>query len=161
MPSEPSLEKLEQRAKNVLLFQLSRSMKTRFQLEKILEKREIPGDIALRVLDRFVEAQLIDDAVFASAFVASRLATGGKSRAAIARELALKGVASEVIQESLAHLDQELEGSIIRDLAQKRAAQLARFEPEIRRRRLVGYLQRRGFNPGLVATVVREIERAR
>lgn len=160
MPKDLSLEKLEQRAKNVLLFQLSRSMKTRFQLAKILEKREIPLEIAERVLDRFEEAQLIDDAVFARSFVASRLAVGGKSRAAIARELNLKGVAADIVQESLVHLDQELEGSIVRSLAEKRFAQLARFEPEVRRRRLIGYLQRRGFNSSLVSSVVREIERA-
>ena len=95
MPNEPSNEKLEQRAKNVLLFQLSRSMKTRYQLANILKKREIPDEIAEAVLDRFTEAQLIDDAAFARAFVNSRLAISGKSKSVIARELKQKGVSAD------------------------------------------------------------------
>ena len=61
-----SPEKLEKRARNVLLFQLSRSMKTKWQLAQILEKREIPPEIAQPLLDRFEEVQLIDDSVFSS-----------------------------------------------------------------------------------------------
>ena len=61
MANEPSPEKLEKRARNVLLFQLSRSMKTKRQLAIILEKREIPAEIALPLLDRFEEVNLIDE----------------------------------------------------------------------------------------------------
>jgi len=64
LQEKPSQEKLEKRARNVLLFQLSRSMKTKWQLAQILEKREIPPEIAKPLLDRFEEVQLIDDSVF-------------------------------------------------------------------------------------------------
>ena len=80
MPDIKSDEKLEKRARNVLLFQLSRSMKTKWQLAQILEKREIPVEIAKPLLDRFEEVQLIDDAVFAAAYVRSRVEKGKSSR---------------------------------------------------------------------------------
>lgn len=160
MPNEPSDEKLEQRAKNVLLFQLSRSMKTRYQLAKILEKREIPDEIANAVLDRFTEAQLIDDAAFARAFVNSRLAIAGKSRSVIARELKQKGVSAEDAQEALSIIDSELEDQTAYSVAKKRYQQLSSLAPEVRRRRLMGFLMRRGFSSSLTTRILRDLEQS-
>lgn len=160
MPNEPSLEKLEQRAKNVLLFQLSRSMKTRYQLAQILKKREIPDDIAESVLDRFTEAQLIDDAAFARAFVNSRVAVTGKSRSVIARELKQKGVSAQDSEQALSVIDAELEDQTAYSVAKKRYQQLSKLEPEVRRRRLMGFLLRRGFSAGLAGRILRDLEQS-
>ncbi len=158
MPNEPNDEKLEQRAKNVLLFQLSRSMKTRHQLATILKKREIPDDIANAVLDRFTEAQLIDDAAFARAFVNSRIAVSGKSKSVIARELKQKGVSTQDAEQALSSIDAELEDQTAYNVAKKRYQQLSTQEPEVRRRRLMGFLMRRGFSSQLTARILRDLE---
>ncbi len=158
MPNEPTDEKLEQRAKNVLLFQLSRSMKTRHQLATILKKREIPEDIANSVLDRFTEAQLIDDAAFARAFVSSRIAVSGKSKSVIARELKQKGVSAQDAEQALSSIDAELEDQTAYSVAKKRYQQLSTLEPEVRRRRLMGFLMRRGFSSQLTARILRDLE---
>lgn len=138
-------EKLERRAKNVLLYQLSRSMKTRFQLSEILKNREIPLDIAERVLDRFTEAQLIDDESFAAAYVRTRL-ENGRSSSAIRMELRRKGVAQGIIENQLSEIDAEQEQGIANELAANRYARMSALEPEVRKRRLLGFLQRRGFS---------------
>ena len=160
MPNEPSSEKLEQRAKNVLLFQLSRSMKTRYQLANILKKREIPEEIANAVLDRFTEAQLIDDAAFARAFVNSRIAIAGKSRSVISRELKQKGVSAEDALEALSIIDQELEDKTAYAIAKKRYQQLTSLAPEVRKRRLMGFLMRRGFSSALTSRILRDLEQS-
>ena len=160
MPNDPTPEKLEQRAKNVLLFQLSRSMKTRYQLANILKKREIPDDIANAVLDRFTEAQLIDDAAFARAFVNSRLAVSGKSRSVIARELMQKGVSAQDAQDALSVIDSELEDQTAYSVAKKRYQQLSSLDPEVRRRRLMGFLLRRGFSSSLTTRILRDLEQS-
>lgn len=160
MPNEPSNEKLEQRAKNVLLFQLSRSMKTRYQLANILKKREIPDEIAEAVLDRFTEAQLIDDAAFARAFVNSRLAISGKSKSVIARELKQKGVSAEDTAAALDIIDPELENQTAYSVAKKRYQQLSSLAPEVRKRRLMGFLMRRGFSSGLTSRILRDLEQS-
>ena len=145
------LEKLEKRARNILLFQLGRSMKTEHQLRLVLEKREIPSEVAEPLLARFVEAQLIDDSLYARSFVSSRLAAGGKSASMLRRELKQKGVGDELIQDALRDLDAEQEFEIALKLAKSRAARLSSLEPEKRRRRLLGVLMRRGFS-GAVAS---------
>jgi regulatory protein len=138
-------EKLEQRAKNVLLHQLSRSMKTRHQLAEILKKREIPDEIAVAVLDRFTEAQLIDDAVFAAAYVRSRI-DNGRSASAIRAELRRKGVSDSLIAANLESIDSELEQRIANELAANRYRRMASLDADVRKRRLLGFLQRRGFS---------------
>ena len=141
-------EKLEQRAKNVLLHQLSRSMKTRFQLQEILKKREIPDEIAQLALDRFTEAQLIDDAVFAAAYVRTRL-ENGRSISAIRGELRRKGVSQELIEAELVGLDADREQEIANRLAASRHSRMLNLEAEVRKRRLLGFLQRRGFSQAI------------
>ena len=141
-------EKLEQRAKNVLLHQLSRSMKTRFQLQEILKKREIPDEIAQLALDRFTEAQLIDDAVFAAAYVRTRL-ENGRSVSAIRGELRRKGVAQELIEAELDGVDSDREQEIANRLAANRYSRMLNLEAEVRKSRLLGFLQRRGFSQSI------------
>ena len=160
MPNEPSDEKLEKRARNVLLYQISRSMKTKRQLAQILVKREIPDHVALPLLDRFEEAELINDAAFARAFVVSKLAQGGKSAMALRRELKIKGVADDLIAEALIELDQEKEQLIANRLAIARYQRLMKLEPDVRQRRLFGFLQRRGFNSAIISRAIREAQAA-
>ncbi len=160
MPNEPTVEKLEQRAKNVLLFQLSRSMKTRYQLSQILKKREIPEEVAEAVLDRFTEAQLIDDAAFARAFVNSRMAVSGKSKTVIARELKQRGVSAQDAEQALSLIDSDLEDQTAYNVAKKRYQQLSTLEPEVRKRRLMGFLLRRGFSAGLAGRILRDLEQS-
>jgi regulatory protein len=158
MASEPSDEKLEKRARNVLLYQISRSMKTKQQLAQILVKREIPDHVALPLLDRFEEAQLINDAEFARAFVVSKLATGGKSAMALRRELRQKGLADDLIAEALSDLDQEQEQQIANKLAISRYQRLLKLEPDVRYRRLSGFLMRRGFSSAITTRAIREAQ---
>ena len=141
-------EKLEQRAKNVLLHQLSRSMKTRFQLEEILKKREIPDEIAQLALDRFTEAQLIDDAAFAAAYVRTRL-ENGRSVSAIRGELRRKGIAQDIIESQLGDVDSAREQEIANRLAANRIGRMQNLDAEVRKRRLLGFLQRRGFSQSI------------
>ena len=153
------LEKLERRARNILLHQLSRSMRTEQQLREVMIKREIPSEVFEPILVRFRESQLIDDQSFAGAYLSSRLAAG-KSVNAIRRELARKGVAASIIDFVCADvsLAEELERATA--LAKKRFQKLAGLEPAVARRRLQGYLARRGFASSVVISALREVERA-
>lgn len=154
MPSD-NPERLEQRAKNILLHQLSRSMKTRHQLAQILQKREIPEEIALAVLDRFEQAQLIDDRVFAQAFVRSKL-EAGKAASVIRRELRNRGVAQNLIEWATAEITSEAEQQLANRLAQQRLARISNLERSVIERRLLGYLQRRGFAGQVAYQAVRK-----
>jgi regulatory protein len=156
MADTRSDEKLEKRARNVLLFQLSRSMKTKWQLAQILEKREIPAEIASSLLDRFEEVQLIDDAVFAAAYVRSRVEKGKSSRI-IGRELQQKGVDRSIVEEAISGISRDDEEKMVLELGRARWDRLVGVPPDARYRRVSGFLMRRGFSSSMVSSALREI----
>lgn len=151
----PSREKLESRARNVLLFQLSKGAKSKAQLRAILVKREIPEDIAEPILDRFEEAGLIDDKQFAAVVVNSRRGHRGLSKSAIKRELGTKGVAPEIIDEALSEITSEQELETAQELAVKRLRTMSHLEKDVQDRRLSGYLTRKGYGGGIVYAAIR------
>ena len=151
----PSREKLESRARNVLLFQLSKGAKSKHQLREILIKREIPEDIAEPLLDRFEEAGLIDDKAFAEILVNSRRTYKGQSKSAIRRELNRKGVAPEISEDALSEVTSEAELETAKELALKKLRSMTSLAPEVQDRRLSGYLARKGYGGGTVYAAMR------
>jgi len=153
-----SPEKLEQRARNVLLFQITKGAKSKAQLAAILEKREIPAEIAQTILDRFEESGLINDQAFAETVVSSRRNYRGLSKTAIKRELNQKGVAQEIIENATDSITEEDELATARKLASTRFATMSRLQPEARTRRLFGYLQRKGYSSRVIFEAIRFAE---
>lgn len=153
-----SPERLEQRARNVVLYQLNRSIKSRKQLADILERREIPSEIAEAVLERFTEAGLIDDRRFAETLVSSRRSGKGLSRSALSRELSTKGVSAEIIEDVLSDLTFEEDLATATKLAVKRIRGLMSLPRETRSRRLLGFLQRKGYSASISFAAIKTAE---
>ena len=153
-----SPEKQESRARNVLLHQLARSAKSTSQLRKILEQREISPDIAEKVLERFTEVGLIDDAAYAETIVNSRRNYKGLAKSAIKRELNEKGVSQELVEEAISGITAEDDFESAKQLATRRFGQMAHLEKEVRTRRLAGYLQRKGYASSAVFAAIKFAE---
>jgi regulatory protein len=154
----PTLERLEQRARNVLLHQLARSAKSTHQLRKILEQREIPSEIAERVLVRFTEVGLIDDQAYAETIVNSRRNFKGLSKSAIKRELNEKGVPAPFIEQAIESITVEDDLAAAQDLAARRIRQMSTLAKDVRERRLAGYLGRKGYPSSVVFAAIRFAE---
>ena len=147
-------------ARKILLDQLTGQARTRKELADRLAKKLVPQEIADRLLDRFEEVGLIDDAAFARLWVDSRQSGKGLARRALAQELRRKGVADDVAREALDEVDPSDEETAARALVAKKIRSLTRFDDVTKTRRLVGMLARKGYPPGLAMGVVREAVRA-
>ena len=143
-------------ARLICLRQLTAAPRTRAQLAETLRRRGVPDDAAEAVLGRFTEVGLIDDATFAKAWVESRHYSRGLGRRALAAELNQRGVEREDIQEAVAKLSPETELSTARSLVERRLRATADLPAQVRLRRLVGMLARKGYPAGLSYRVVRE-----
>jgi regulatory protein len=143
-------------ARTILLQRLTRSPATRSQLADLLARRGVPADAAERVLDRFCEVGLIDDGRFALDWVESRHAGRGLARRALAHELRNKGVSPEQIEDALSDLEPDVERATARRLATRRLGSLQGLPADVQRRRLAGYLARKGYPAGLVYDVISE-----
>ncbi|MFD9692975.1 regulatory protein RecX, partial [Kitasatospora sp. NPDC059088] len=145
----------ETRARDICLRLLTGTAKSRKQLADALRKREIPEDVAEQVLTRLEEVGLIDDAAFAAAWVESRHAVRGLSRRALAQELRTKGVAADLVEQALVQVDHDDETDAARALVERKLRSTRGLDPQVRTRRLVGVLARRGYSEGLAFRVVR------
>jgi len=142
-------------AREICLSQLASSPKSRAQLETVLKRRGTPPDIAAAVLDRLEDVRLVDDSAFAESFVQTRRA-GTMSRRALGHELRSKGVSGEVVTEALDTLDPEAEITTARALVARKMGSTRTLSVEVRVRRLVAMLARKGYSGGLALRVVRE-----
>src|SRR5207248_9432800 len=105
----------------------------------------------------FTEAGLIDDAVFARAWVESRHHSRGLSRGMLAVELARRGVGAADVRTAVASLPPEQEIETARRLVAKRAAATRGRPLPTRIRQLVGLLARKGYSASLAYRLVREV----
>jgi Uncharacterized protein conserved in bacteria len=145
-------------ARAIVLRQLTGSAKSRKQLADKLDDRDVPPEVAQRVLDRFAELQLIDDAAFADSWVRGRARTRGLSRSALKRELRTKGIADELAAEALEQLSDADELGMARELVEKKVRSMpAGLERDKGVRRLVSMLGRKGYGPGVAFRVVNEV----
>jgi len=143
-------------ARKILLDRLSAQPRTRAELADTLAKKHVPDEVAQRLLDRFEEVGLVDDAAFARAWVESRQAGRGLARRALAQELRRKGVSDEVAREALDELDPEAETEAARVLVRRKLRTMGRLDHPARLRRLSAMLARKGYPPGVAMGVVRE-----
>ncbi|NPC96785.1 regulatory protein RecX [Nocardioides sp. zg-DK7169] len=143
-------------ARKILLDQLTGQARTRKELGDKLAAKEVPTEIATRLLDRFEEVGLIDDEAFARAWIASRQPGKGLARRALAQELRRKGVDDEVARDALDEIDPDDEEEAARRLVRKKLRSLSRVDDQTATRRLVGMLARKGYSSGLAFSVVRE-----
>ncbi|WP_193127935.1 regulatory protein RecX [Gulosibacter sediminis] len=105
------------------------------------------------VLDRLRGYGYLDDERLAEQLVTGKLARKGLGRAGMARELRQRGLDSDIIDDALESTDAS-EFDLALELATKRARSLSDLDPEVARRRLYGYLGRRGFSGSIVSQVV-------
>src|SRR3954468_20845515 len=123
-------------ARKILLDQLTGQARSRSELGAKLAKKKVPQEIAERVLDRFEEVGLVDDAAFARDWVQSRQAGRGLARRALAVELQRKGVDPEVVSDAVATVDPGDEVEAARDLVRRKRRSLERIDRQTQVRRL-------------------------
>ena len=151
----PPPESPEEVARVVVLRRLSLGPRTRAQLREAVLAKDVPADATERVLDRFTELRLIDDADFAKEWVRSRHRSKGLSRQSLAMELRRKGVSDDDAEPALDTLDADDERAAAEALVRKKLPRSRGLEPRKRAARLLGMLARKGYGGSMAGEVVR------
>ncbi len=144
-------------ARKILLDQLTTRQRTRAELTTKLAQRNVPAELATRLLDRFEEVGLIDDRAFARDWIEQRQRGRGLAKRALAVELRNKGVPDDIAQEALLEIVAEDEEEVARALVAARLRSVRNLDKDRATRRLVGMLARKGHSPGLAYRVVAEM----
>ena len=143
-------------ARKILLDQLTGRARSRSDLAAKLAQRNVPTDVATRLLDRFEEVGLVDDAAFAREWVAQRHEGRGLARRVLAQELRRKGIDDEVARGALGDLDEADEVEAARMLVRRKLRSVRSLDSDKAVRRLVGMLARKGHSSAVAYRVVRE-----
>jgi regulatory protein len=122
------------------------------EVRRYLADKAVAPDIAQQVVDRLAELALIDDQAFAAWWVDNRSHHRPRGAWALKQELLQRGVARALIDEAIEGLD---EAELATAVALKQTSAYRNLDGVAFRRRLQGFLQRRGFRGDAIRTAVR------
>lgn len=151
-------EKEITRAKNAAYRLLTYRPRSRKELEEKLQEREFGDAVTKSVIAELMRLGYVNDREFACQWAAGRIRLRGFGRCRIEQELRNKGIGRDLIQEALGEVFGETsEADIARQETEKKLKSLTRLVPEVRRRRLAGHLERRGFSSAIIYDVLRRV----
>jgi regulatory protein len=138
-----------------------RSYTTRNLRQKLLRK-EFPAEETESLIERLAENGLLDDRKFALSFARSRLTTSSASPRRVRQLLMQKGINSAIADEAVAEVlvEEEIDtAAALKRVASKKFATMAGLERDVIRRRLSGFLARRGYDLDEIRSVVADLLR--
>ncbi len=135
-------------ARAVALRMLTGAPRTRRQIVDGLRRRGHPDDVIDELVERLTDVGLLDDAELAGMIARTQLAERSLSRRGIAAELRRRGIDDDDAHAALDTIDDDAEDAALRELVRKRLARTAGLDRDVRVRRLMGVLGRKGYAPG-------------
>jgi len=130
------------------------------EIRRRLRRDGAVADRIERVVGTLVSRGFLDDATHARAVTRSRVRSRAASSRRIEQELRRQGVAPDVATEAINEVfaDEAVdESAVALAVARKRAALLADLPAPVQRRRLYGFLARRGYSPDIVRAAVEAV----
>jgi regulatory protein len=154
--SAKSADRASRRAENVSLNGLTRRNMSRWEIEKLLASRDLSEDVIAAEVERLEGVGLIDDAALAETLVRTRRERKGLGRQALMSELKRRHIDQEIIHAALdtEDSDQDAEQERANELAEKKARALSSYDQETAKRRLTGFLMRKGYSSSVVQTAI-------
>ena len=146
LAAESAILAVHDRALNMLAFRARSSS----ELAKGLVRKGEPRDVVDLAITRLTEQGLLDDSAFAQSFARNKAIGAKQSRRRVQQGLAKKGVPRETSEAAITAVFEEEgidQAELALQAARKKMKSLAKLEPDVRKRRLYGFLARRGFTP--------------
>jgi len=115
-------------------------------------------EIVDQLISEFIKKGYINDEKFAYNFSKSRIFGKKYGRKLVEFELAKKGISKDVREKVIEDLYKNIsEEELARDLAEKKMKSYKDLPDEVKKRRLVGFLSRRGFSWEIIRKVFLEV----
>jgi regulatory protein len=129
------------------------------ELRRLMMQKGEPRLVAEAAIARLQQMGFVDDAAFSRHFVRFR-ASAGWSRRRIDRELGRRGVDRSTVADAIGEVfaDEGFDDrTTIHREAEKKLRSLRNADAKTRRRRLYGFLARRGYDPDAIGEVLRQM----
>lgn len=126
------------------------------ELRSKLRDKGYDAETVVHVLDRLQTHGLQDDGRFSDAYAESAFRSKGVAGRVVQAELRRRGVDKETAAAAATRAPED-ERRAAREIAERRLARLESYPAPVRARRLMSFLQRRGYGGDLATTIVREL----
>jgi regulatory protein len=125
---------------------------SRWEIEKLLHSRELADEVIAAEVERLEGVGLIDDAALAETLVRTQRERKGLGRQALIAELRRRHIDQDIIDAALEadSGDDDAEQQRANELAEKKARSLSSYDQETAKRRLTGFLMRKGYSSSIV-----------
>lgn len=148
-------DEMAERAYSAALNFLSFRPRSRREVEDYLRRRKVEPQIGVGVVERLTGAGLLDDREFARFWVENRQTFRPRGARALRVELRQKGLAGDIVAEALDDLGDEEETAV--EAGRKKVRSFAGLEEREFFRRMVTFLQRRGFSYDVAARATQRL----
>jgi regulatory protein len=131
-------------------------------LYRKLIQKQYPAADADDAIRRLVDNGLLNDAKYAEQFARSKILSTGASKRRVQQDLYRKGIKGELATNAIANVIEAEEidtAAVVERVARKKLAQMGDLEPLVLRRRLFGFLARRGYDLDEIKSVVGRLVR--
>ncbi|MDE0011238.1 MAG: regulatory protein RecX [Candidatus Poribacteria bacterium] len=108
-------------------------------------------------IEELIDSGQIRDRKYAENWVVRRQKSNPRGKTLLKRELLDKGVDRETAEQVVAQVETENEANLALQIAQKRVKQYRQLPVHVAKRRLHGFLARRGFESEIVRRVLEQI----
>ena len=146
-----NIEKDLVRAQNTAYRYLTYRGRSCKEVEKKLKGKKFEAIVIHNVIDHLSRLGYINDCAFAAQWAYGRIKFQGIGRRRIVRELNQKGVDKNtietIIDKTITHED---EYKAAQKAVEKKLSGMKNVAPEVRRRRLAGYLDRKGYSYDII-----------
>jgi SOS response regulatory protein OraA/RecX len=154
----PEAENEVQRIREAAFRLLAVRARSAHELKSRLTQKKFPVEQIEQVIADLQEKGYQSDEEFARLFAREKWSNSGWGPARIQQALAQKGVAPRIREQIVEEIYGEIDlGEAILPLAMKRWKSTAGLEIETRRRRLTGFMQRRGYAWDTIQRVMRQV----
>lgn len=124
------------------------------EIHDYLIKKQYSEEDINEAIKQLIELKFLNDDDFARSFIENRQRKG-RSKKTIEFELKMKGVGKDQSEEILEDANSDINTALI--YIEKRLHQFDRFEPEERKKKIIGRLRSRGFNWDVISEILKKL----
>ena len=130
---------------------------TKSEIERRLAREDFSADAIETSIEELIRSGHIRDRKYAENWIVRRQKSNPRGKTLLKRELIDKGIDRETAEQVVATVETEDEAKVALQIAQKRVKQYRRLPTHVAKRRLHGFLARRGFGSEIVRQILAQI----
>ncbi len=130
---------------------------TKSEIAQKLEREGFSTEAIETSIVELIRSGHIRDRKFAENWIIRRQKSNPRGKTLLKRELVDKGIDKETAEQVVATVETEDEAKVALQIAKKRVQQYRRLPTDVAKRRLYGFLARRGFGSEVVRQVLEQI----